>query len=157
KQNTNTIIVIGTDGSCNSAHKLSQLSIQTIGVPGTIDNNITFTDVTIGFDTAVSIVLDVINKLQDTMCSHKCSSVVEVMGRHCGDIALYAGLASGVEAILVPKVPYGLYAICKCMEHNIAIGKLHSILVVAEGVGNSHDIAKEIAVHYNIDPHVTIL
>ena len=79
-----------------------------MGLPGTIDNDISFTDYTIGFDTSVSIVVDAINKLRDTMTSHERSSIVEVMGRHCGDIALYAGLASGAETIIVPEVPFDL-------------------------------------------------
>ena len=79
-----------------------------MGLPGTIDNDISYTDYTIGFDTAVSVVVDAVNKLRDTMSSHARSSVVEVMGRHCGDIALHAGLASGAETILVPEVEYNL-------------------------------------------------
>lgn len=97
------LVVIGGDGSYQGAYKLNQLGIRTMGLPGTIDNDIPFTDFTIGFDTAVSIVVDAINKLRDTMYSHERTSVVEVMGRHCGDIALYAGLASGAESILDRK------------------------------------------------------
>ena len=126
------LVVIGGDGSYQGANKLSKLGIKTMGLPGTIDNDIPFTDFTIGFDTAVSIVVDAINKLRDTMTSHERSSIVEVMGRHCGDIALYAGLASGAETIIVPEVPYDIDAIASRMRENFQAGKRHSIVIVAD-------------------------
>lgn len=150
------VVVIGGDGSYRGAQVLCQLGIKTMALPGTIDNDIPFTDFTIGFDTAVSIVVDAINKLRDTMTSHERTSVVEVMGRHCGDIALYAGLASGAEAILVPEVDYDLDQITNRMRDNIAHGKRHSIILVAEGVGKGEDIASEIEKH-GIEPRVTVL
>jgi 6-phosphofructokinase 1 len=151
------LVVIGGDGSYQGANKLSQLGIKTMGLPGTIDNDIPFTDVTIGFDTAVSIVVDAINKLRDTMTSHERSSVVEVMGRHCGYIALYAGLASGAESILVPEVPFDIREIAGRMKENFNNGKRHSIIVVAEGAGKGADIAQEITRHSGIEPRVTVL
>lgn len=150
------VIVIGGDGSYRGANELGKLGIKTMALPGTIDNDIPFTDFTIGFDTAVSIVVDAINKLRDTMTSHERTSVVEVMGRHCGDIALYAGLASGAEAILVPEVSFDLEQITKRMIENFAHGKRHSIIIVAEGVGKGEDIAREIE-KYGIEPRVTVL
>ncbi|TBL81291.1 6-phosphofructokinase [Paenibacillus thalictri] len=151
------LVVIGGDGSYQGANKLSKLGIKTMGLPGTIDNDIPFTDYTIGFDTAVSIVVDAINKLRDTMSSHERSSVVEVMGRHCGDIALYSGLASGAETILVPEVNYDLDEIASRMKTNFALGKRHSIVLVAEGVGKGEDIAREITLRNGIEPRVTVL
>ncbi|KIL38586.1 6-phosphofructokinase [Gordoniibacillus kamchatkensis] len=151
------LVVIGGDGSYQGANKLSQLGIKTMGLPGTIDNDIPFTDFTIGFDTAVSIVVDAINKLRDTMTSHERSSVVEVMGRHCGDIALYAGLASGAEAILVPEVPFSIDDIADRMKENFQHGKRHSIIIVAEGVGRGEDIACQITERNGIEPRVTVL
>ncbi|SDC21830.1 6-phosphofructokinase [Paenibacillus sp. UNCCL117] len=151
------LVVIGGDGSYQGANKLSKLGIKTMGLPGTIDNDIPFTDFTIGFDTAVSIVVDAINKIRDTMSSHERSSVVEVMGRHCGDIALYAGLASGAETILVPEVPYDLDEIAARMSENFALGKRHSIVIVAEGVGKGEDIANGITARNGIEPRVTVL
>ncbi|MFD0716509.1 6-phosphofructokinase [Paenibacillus sp. GCM10027626] len=151
------LVVIGGDGSYHGANKLSKLGIKTMGLPGTIDNDIPFTDFTIGFDTAVSIVVDAINKLRDTMTSHERSSIVEVMGRHCGDIALYAGLASGAETILVPEVPIDLDAISGRMYENFQSGKRHSIVVVAEGAGNVNEIAEGIAKRNGIDARVTVL
>ncbi|GIQ68196.1 6-phosphofructokinase [Xylanibacillus composti] len=157
KRGIDGIVVIGGDGSYQGASKLSQQGIRTMALPGTIDNDIPFTDFTIGFDTAVSIVVDAINKLRDTMTSHERASVVEVMGRHCGDIALYAGLASGAEAILVPEVPYDMDRIAARMKENFEHGKRHSIIVVAEGVGKGDDIARELTERTDMDPRVTVL
>jgi 6-phosphofructokinase 1 len=157
KRGIDGLVVIGGDGSYQGANKLSQLGIKTMGLPGTIDNDIPFTDFTIGFDTAVSIVVDAINKLRDTMTSHERSSVVEVMGRHCGDIALYAGLASGAEAILVPEVPFNIDEIANRMKENFQHGKRHSIIIVAEGVGRGEDIAKQLTERNGIEPRVTVL
>lgn len=157
KRGIDGLVVIGGDGSYQGANKLSKLGIKTMGLPGTIDNDIPFTDFTIGFDTAVSIVVDAINKIRDTMSSHERSSVVEVMGRHCGDIALYSGLASGAETILVPEVPYDLDEIANRMSENFKMGKRHSIIIVAEGVGKGEDIAAEITKRNGIEPRVTVL
>lgn len=151
------LIVIGGDGSYRGAHALRELGIRTMGLPGTIDNDIPFTDFTIGFDTAVGIVVDAINKLRDTMTSHERSSVVEVMGRHCGDIALYAGLASGAEAILVPEIPHDIGAIAGTMKQHFAGGKRHSIILVAEGVGKGEEIANQITEHSGMECRVTVL
>ncbi|GKU79792.1 6-phosphofructokinase [Paenibacillus sp. L3-i20] len=151
------LVVIGGDGSYQGANKLSKLGIKTMGLPGTIDNDIPFTDVTIGFDTAVSIVVDAINKIRDTMSSHERSSIVEVMGRHCGDIALYAGLASGAETILVPEVQFDLNEVAERMKTNFANGKRHSIIVVAEGAAKGDDVSKQITEISGIEARVTVL
>ncbi|KIL36930.1 6-phosphofructokinase [Cohnella kolymensis] len=157
KHGIDGLVVIGGDGSYQGANKLSKLGIKTMGLPGTIDNDIPFTDYTIGFDTAVSVAVDAINKLRDTMTSHERSSVVEVMGRHCGDIALYSGLASGAEAILVPEVPFDVKQIALHMKENFKNGKRHGIVVVAEGVCSGEEIARTIAEHSGIEPRVTVL
>jgi 6-phosphofructokinase 1 len=157
KRGIDGVVVIGGDGSYQGANKLSQQGINTMGIPGTIDNDIPYTDFTIGFDTAVNVVVDAINKLRDTMTSHERSSIVEVMGRHCGDIALYAGLSSGAETILVPEVPYDLDTIAKRMKENFQHGKRHSIIVVAEGVGKGDDLAAEITKRNGMDTRVTVL
>jgi 6-phosphofructokinase 1 len=157
KRGIDGLVVIGGDGSYQGANKLGKLGIKTMGLPGTIDNDIPFTDFTIGFDTAVSIVVDAVNKLRDTMTSHERSSIVEVMGRHCGEIALYAGLASGAETILVPEVPYDIDEVANRMKDNFAHGKRHSIILVAEGVGRGEDIADRITERNGIEPRVTVL
>jgi 6-phosphofructokinase 1 len=151
------LVVIGGEGSYQGAYKLSRLGIKTMGLPGTIDNDIPFTDFTIGFDTAVSIVVDAVNKLRDTMTSHERASVVEVMGRHCGDIALYAGLASGAETIIVPEVPFDIDAIATRMSDNFKAGKRHSIVIVAEGAASGQEIADAIIQRTGIEPRVTVL
>jgi 6-phosphofructokinase 1 len=157
KRGIDSVVVIGGDGSYQGANKLSQQGIRTMGIPGTIDNDIPYTDFTIGFDTAVNVVVEAINKLRDTMTSHERSSVVEVMGRHCGDIAVYSGLSSGAETILVPEVPYDLDTIANRMKENFQQGKRHSIIIVAEGVGKGDDIAAEITKRNGMDTRVTVL
>ncbi|WPP40038.1 6-phosphofructokinase [Paenibacillus hunanensis] len=158
KHGIDGLVVIGGDGSYQGANKLSKLGIKTMGLPGTIDNDISFTDYTIGFDTSVGVVVDAINKLRDTMSSHERVSIVEVMGRHCGDIALHAGLASGAESILVPEVPFDLKEIADRMHNNFACGKRHSIIIVAEGAGRGEDVAEQLHLQYpNLEPRVTVL
>lgn len=109
------LVVIGGDGSITGAKLLSNLGVLTVGIPGTIDNDLAYTDQTIGFDTALNTVLDAINKLRDTSTSHERVSIVEVMGRHCGDIALYAGIAGGAESIITPEVGMDMEEICKAI------------------------------------------
>lgn len=157
KRGIDGLVVIGGDGSYQGANQLTKLGIKTMGLPGTIDNDIPFTDYTIGFDTAVSIVVDAVNKLRDTMSSHERSSLVEVMGRHCGDIALYSGLASGAETILVPEVEYDLGLVAARMKENFLNGKRHSIIIIAEGVGKGEDISRQIYELNGIEPRVTVL
>ncbi|GAA0133837.1 6-phosphofructokinase [Paenibacillus sp. YSY-4.3] len=152
------LVVIGGDGSYHGAAKLSQLGIKTMGLPGTIDNDISFTDYTIGFDTAVGIVVDAVNKLRDTMSSHERASVVEVMGRHSGDIALHAGLAAGAETILVPEMPFDLNEVADRMRANFDNGKRHSIVIVAEGVGTGEEVVKAIKERQpSLEPRATVL
>src|SRR5699024_6705185 len=111
----------------------------TIGIPGTIDNDLEYTDYTLGFDTAVNTCLEVINNLRDTMNSHERISVVEVMGRHCGDIALYAGITSGAEIIIVPEIAYDIDDIVMRINRSRANGKHSNIIVVAEGAISAED------------------
>ena len=128
------IVVIGGDGSFKGAVSLLKKGIGTIGVPGTIDNDLGYTDKTIGFDTAVNTVVSLLGNIRDTTVAHGRATVVEVMGRHCGDLALTAGLAAGAESILIPEVPYDLDAICEKMIAGKKRGKHHSIIMKAEGV-----------------------
>lgn len=151
------LVVIGGDGSYHGANKLSKLGIKTMGIPGTIDNDIPFTDFTIGFDTAVSVVVDAVNKIRDTMSSHERTSIIEVMGRHCGDIALYAGLASGAETILVPEVKFDINEVADRMKTNFANGKRHSIILVAEGAAKGEEVATKLTELSGMDARVTVL
>lgn len=128
------IVVIGGDGSFKGAISLLKKGIAAIGVPGTIDNDLGYTDRTIGFDTAVNTVVSLLGNIRDTTVAHGRATVVEVMGRNCGDLALTAGLAAGAESILIPEVPYDLDAIAEKMEAGKKRGKHHSIIMKAEGV-----------------------
>ena len=139
------LIVIGGDGSFRGAKVLTdEYGIPTIGIPGTIDNDLEYTDYTLGFDTAVNTCLDIINKLRDTMTSHERISVVEVMGRHCGDIALYSGIASGAEIIVVPEIKFDMDEIVSRINRSRASGKHSNIIVVAEGVMSAEQFAKQL-------------
>ena len=139
------LVVIGGDGSFRGAKDLSdEFGVLTIGIPGTIDNDLQYTDYTLGFDTAVNTCLDIINKLRDTMTSHERISVVEVMGRHCGDIALYSGIASGAEIIVVPEIAFDMDDIVMRINRSRASGKHSNIIVVAEGVMSAEQFAKQL-------------
>ena len=134
KRGIEGLVVIGGDGSFRGAKCLTEnYGIPTIGIPGTIDNDLEYTDYTLGFDTAVNTCIEIINKLRDTMNSHERISVVEVMGRHCGDIALYTGITSGAEIIIVPEVPYNMDDVVMRINRSRASGKHSNIIVVAEG------------------------
>lgn len=136
------LVVIGGDGSYMGAETLVQEGINVIGLPGTIDNDIGCTDYTIGFDTAVSTAVDAIFRLRDTASSHHRASVVEVMGRHAGYIALYAGIAAGADMILLPEKPVPAETVAKQLLHHQQAGKDHQLMVVAEGWGDSEALAK---------------
>ena len=139
------LVVIGGDGSFRGAKCLTEdYGIPTIGIPGTIDNDLEYTDYTLGFDTAVNTCLEVINKLRDTMNSHERISVVEVMGRHCGDIALYAGITSGAEIIVVPEIAFNMDDIVSRINRSRANGKHSNIIVVAEGVMTAEEFSKKL-------------
>lgn len=140
------LIVIGGDGSMRGALELSKLGVNVMCLPGTIDNDLAYTDYTIGFDTAVNTVLDAISKVRDTSSAHERNTIIEVMGRHCGDIALYAGVGGGAEAVLIPEVEADINRVCRKILHGAGRGKLSSIIINAEGSGISSDeLAKEIA------------
>lgn len=140
------LIVIGGDGSMRGALELSKLGVNVMCLPGTIDNDLAYTDYTIGFDTAVNTVLDAISKVRDTSSAHERNTIIEVMGRHCGDIALYAGVGGGAEAVLIPEVEADVNRVCRKILQGAGRGKLNSIIINAEGSGVSSDeLAKEIA------------
>lgn len=152
------LVVIGGDGSFKGARALSNLGIPCVGIPGTIDNDIACSDYTIGFDTAMNTAMEMVDKIRDTAQSHDRCSVVEVMGRRCGDIALQTGIAVGATSILVPEVPHDIEqdVISKIYEQK-STGKKHFIIVVAEGVGGVEDLAKYIEKRTGIESRATIL
>jgi 6-phosphofructokinase len=140
------LIIIGGDGSMRGALELSKLGVNVMCLPGTIDNDLAYTDYTIGFDTAVNTVLDAISKVRDTSSAHERNTIIEVMGRHCGDIALYSGVGGGAEAVLIPEIEADVNRVCRKILQGAGRGKLNSIIINAEGSGVSSDeLAKEIA------------
>ncbi|HOB34878.1 MAG TPA: 6-phosphofructokinase [Bacillota bacterium] len=151
------VIVIGGEGSMRGALVLAKAGIAAVGVPGTIDNDIPCTDYTIGFDTAVATACAAIDKIRDTATSHQRTFIIELMGRHSGAIALAAGLAAGAESILLPERPYDLDDICRRLEKGRQRGKLHSIILVAEGVASAYEIAEEIKQRTKQDNRVIVL
>jgi 6-phosphofructokinase 1 len=157
KEKIEGLIVIGGEGSFKGANVLEKAGFSTIGIPATIDNDIPFTDFCIGFDTALNTVTDAINKLRDTTASHERVSVIEVMGRSTGHIALMAGLAGGAESIIVPEAPIDLLEVCNRLLRGLQRGKLHSIVLVAEGVGSAIQIGEELEKLTGMEIRVTIL
>lgn len=151
------LVVIGGDGSYRGAQKLSEQGFPTIGVPGTIDNDIPGTDFTIGFDTALNTIIEAIDKIRDTATSHERTYVVEVMGRDAGDLALWAGLADGAETIIIPEENYDMDQIISRLNRGHDRGKKHSIIIVAEGVGNGFAIGKKIQEATSFETRVTVL
>ncbi|ARW07853.1 6-phosphofructokinase [Bacillus atrophaeus] len=151
------LVVIGGDGSYMGAKKLTEHGFPCVGVPGTIDNDIPGTDFTIGFDTALNTVIDAIDKIRDTATSHERTYVIEVMGRHAGDIALWAGLAGGAESILIPEADYDMSEILARLKRGHERGKKHSIIIVAEGVGSGVEFGKRIEEETNLETRVSVL
>ncbi len=158
KHGIDGIVVIGGDGSYRGAQKLSQLGINTIGLPGTIDLDIACTEYTIGFDTAVNTAMQAIDKVKDTSSSHERCSIIEVMGRNAGYIALWCGIANGAEDILLPeKYDYDEQKIINNIIANRKKGKTHHIIINAEGIGHSTSMARRIEAATGIETRATIL
>ena len=152
------VIAIGGDGTFRGAQDLSRFGVSVVGVPGTIDNDIVCTDYTIGFDTAANTAVECIDRLRDTMQSHERCSVVEVMGRHAGYLALYVGVAVGATAVLVPEHQYDFEKhVAEKIRAARLGGKTNFMIVVAEGAASAMDVGKEIKEHLGLDPRVTIL
>ncbi len=151
------MVVIGGDGSFRGAAALSARGIPCIGIPGTIDNDISSTDYSIGFDTCVNCVADLIDRIRDTMRSHERCSVVEVMGRNAGYIALHAGIATGAAFVMVPEVECTPEDVIEKIEHGRALGKSNFIVIVAEGVGHAEELSAFIQERTGIVTRATIL
>lgn len=152
------VVVIGGDGSFRGAQALTNAGINCIGVPGTIDNDIACSEYTVGFDTAMNTAIDMVDRIRDTAQSHDRCSIVEVMGRRCGDIALQTGISAGATAILVPEVEFNIEKdVISRIINTQKTGKKHFIIVVAEGVGKVNDLAKYIEQRLGIEARATIL
>ena len=152
------IVAIGGDGTFRGALELSRLGIPVVGVPATIDNDVGCTNYTIGFDTACNTAIECIDRLRDTMQSHERCSVVEVMGRNAGFLALYVGIAVGATAVLVPEKPLDFQKdVVERIQESRLSGNTHFMIVVAEGVGSAVEIGKRIQEEIGIQPRVTVL
>lgn len=152
------LIVIGGDGSFRGADLLyKEHGINIIGIPGTIDNDIAGTDNTIGFDTTLNIILDAMSKLRDTATSHERTYLLEVMGRDAGDLALYSCLAGGGDGLLIPEKDCSIETLANQLNNRRAAGKLHDIILVAEGAGSAFEIAKELKGKVQSEIRVTVL
>ena len=158
KHGIDGLIVIGGDGSFQGAQKLAHLGVNTIGIPGTIDLDIACTDYTIGFDTAVNTAMEAIDKVRDTSTSHERCSIIEVMGRHAGYIALWCGLANGAEDILLPeRYNHDEQKIINHIIDSRKLGKKHHLIINAEGIGHSASMAKRIEAATGMETRATIL
>ncbi len=158
KHGIDGLVVIGGDGSYAGAQKLAGLGINTVGVPGTIDLDIACTEYTIGFDTAVNTAMQAIDKVRDTSTSHERCSIIEVMGRNAGYIALWCGIANGAEDILIPeKYDYDEQKIINHIINNRKKGKKHHIIINAEGIGHSTSMARRIEAATGVETRATIL
>ena len=158
KHGIDGLVVIGGDGSFRGAQKLAGLGINTIALPGTIDLDISCTDYTIGFDTAVNTAMEAIDKIRDTSTSHERCSIIEVMGRNAGYIALWCGIANGAEDILLPeRYNYDEQALINSIINNRKKGKRHHIIINAEGIGHSSSMARRIEAATGIETRATIL
>ena len=157
EQGVDALVVIGGDGSFTGAKLLSKLGVKTIGLPGTIDNDLSYTDYTIGFDTALNTVIEAIDKIRDTSTSHERVSIVEVMGRNCGDIALYTGVACGAEYIITPEQSYDKDELCKVILEGKKAGKMHNLVLLAEGVGGAQELAEYVESKTGIETRATVL
>ena len=158
KHGIDGLVVIGGDGSFAGAQKLAGFGVNTVGVPGTIDLDIACTEYTIGFDTAVNTAMEAIDKVRDTSTSHERCSIIEVMGRGAGYIALWCGIANGAEDILLPeKYDYDEQKLVNHIIENRKRGKQHHIIVNAEGIGHSSSMAKRIEAATGIETRATIL
>ncbi len=151
------MVVIGGDGTFRGAQQLSNAGIPTIGIPGTIDNDLPYTQYTLGFFTALTTVLESVEKIRDTSSSHGRTNVIQVMGRNCGDIALYAGLAGGAEMVIIPEVEHNIEEICDKIMQGRARGKKHSIIILAEGAGDAKEISELIQEKTGVGTRYSVL
>lgn len=151
------LVVVGGDGSYMGAKKLTEMGFPCIGIPGTIDNDIAGTDYTIGFHTALNTVLDAIDRLRDTSSSHHRISIVEIMGRHCGDLTMMAGLGGGAEFTIVPEKGYNEEELIQCLVDDVERGKNHAIIAITEHITDVAALAKMIEKRTGLETRASIL
>lgn len=151
------VVVIGGDGSYRGAEALNEAGIPTIGLPGTIDNDVAGTDTSIGFDTALNTVSEAVGKVRDTASSHERTFVIEVMGRTSGILATYAGLACGGDCVLIPEVPWMIEDVCNTIQAGVRRGKKHTIIIIAEGAGHAFGLAENLGKNCGQDVRAVVL
>ena len=157
KNDIEALICIGGDGTYAGALRLHEMGIKTIGIPGTIDNDIASTDFTIGFSTALNTACDAIDKLKDTSSSHQRCSIIEVMGRHCGDLALYSGICTGAEYIFTNETGLDKDKLLKDLKENRLAGRRHAIVVISENMTDVYQLAKEVEEYSGYECRATVL
>lgn len=151
------VIVIGGDGTYRGAKALTELGVKCIGIPGTIDNDIASTEYTIGFSTALNTAVEAIDKLRDTSSSHQRCSIIEVMGRHCGDLALYSGICCGAEYIITEDTGFNKEELLESLRENRLEGRRHAIVVISENICDVHKLAEEVESYTGYECRGTIL
>lgn len=157
KHGIDALVVIGGDGSYMGAKKLTEMGYPCIGLPGTIDNDIAGTDYTIGYITAMNTVIDAIDRLRDTSSSHQRISIVEIMGRHCGDLTLMSAIAGGCEYVITPETGLNMEQLISNIQDGIKKGKKHAIIALTELMTNANDLAKEIEAATGRETRATVL
>ena len=157
RHDIDSLIVIGGDGTYTGALRLHEMGIKTIGIPGTIDNDIASTDYTIGFSTALNTACEAIDKLRDTSSSHQRCSIIEVMGRHCGDLALYSGLCCGAEYIITRETGLDKEKLLQDLKSNRLAGRRHAIVVISENITDVHQLAKDVESFSGYECRATVL
>ena len=155
--NIDGLVAIGGDGTFRGIREFSALGVKTMGVPATIDNDLSDTDMAIGVDTALNTVMGAIDKIKDTASSHERAFIIEVMGRNSGYLALMGGIAGGVEVILIPEISYNLPEISLKLKEGYQRGKTHCIIIIAEGVGKTYEVSKFLEDKIGFETRVTIL
>jgi 6-phosphofructokinase 1 len=155
--NIDGLVTIGGDGTLRGIRELSALGVKTMGVPATIDNDLSKTDMAIGVDTALNTVMGAIDKIKDTASSHERAFIIEVMGRNSGYLALMGGIAGGVEVILIPEISYNLREISLKLKEGYQRGKTHCIIIIAEGVGKTYEVSKFLEDKIGFETRITIL
>lgn len=157
KHGIEALVVVGGDGSFMGAKRLTEMGYPCIGLPGTIDNDTPSTDFTIGFDTALNTIVENVDRLRDTSASHKRCTVVEVMGRHAGDLALWAGIATGAVYTIIPEIPFNKEEMMQKLIESKNDNRKNMLILLAEGVGGAADLAKEIQERTGIESRASIL
>ncbi|WP_063654421.1 6-phosphofructokinase [Candidatus Arsenophonus triatominarum] len=157
KHNIDALVVIGGDGSYRGAKKITEAGFPCIGVPGTIDNDVAGTDYTIGYFTALDTIVEAIDRLRDTSTSHKRISIVEIMGRHCGDLTLSAAIAGGCEFVVLPEIPFDKEELLTEIKSGLARGKRHAIVTITEHIYDVNELAKYIEKATGHETRATVL